>query len=159
MITCLQGCSLLITQSGTVLRDLDSRQIVHNRFGPPDSIAEVDLIDPDSEEVRRFEVESYHVHAKFSTAMPMGAWIPGMLLMEPYLTCLTIYEAAREIAKGHHLSFVYDEQGNTIGHRYPRPFLERMQEASSTTNVLNWELVRHEGDRQTRAQIRGPDQF
>lgn len=146
MITCLSGCSLLIEHSGTVLRDLDSRQIVHDRFGPPDSVSAVNLIDPRSEEVRQFEVENYHIHGKFNTAMPIGYWSPFFLLAEPFLTCTALYEAAREYVEGHDLAFVFDEQGNTIGHHYPQPFLEAVHGASES-NVLDWKRSGISGSR------------
>lgn len=139
MITSLPGCSLLITHSGTTLSDLDSRQIVHDRFGPPDSVSVVDLIDPRSEEIHQFEVEHYHIHAKCSTAMPMGAPPPlTLLLIEPLLTCGALYSAAKEYVVGHHLSFVYDEQGDTIGYQYPQTFLDSVQRGARESNVLNW---------------------
>ena len=135
MTACLPGCSLFIAHSGTALRDLDSRQIVHDRFGPPDSVSAVDLMDPRSEEIRQFEVENYHIHAKLDTAMPIGFWHPIALLVEPLLTCGALYEAAREYVEGHDLAFVFDEQGNTIGHHYPQPFLEALQAGASESNV------------------------
>lgn len=139
VIMCLPGCSLLINGSGTELRDLDSRQIVRERFGSPDRITQLDLVDPDTNQIRQFEVENYHVHAKFYTAMPVGAWNPLALFIEPYLMCTEAYEAAKEIADGHHLAFVYDEYGNTIGSQYPRPYLGSMLANSPDTNVLAWD--------------------
>ena len=139
MIACLPGCSIFIDSSGITLRDLDSRQIVHDRFGPPDSVSLVDLIDPASEEVCQFEVEHHHINAKVNTSMPIGAWFPFMLVVEPYLTCRAIYDAAEEYVEGHDLSFVYDQQGNTIGHDYPRPYLDAL--TAGKNNVLRWKPV------------------
>jgi hypothetical protein len=147
MITCLPGCSLLISRSGTALRDLDSRQIVHDRFGPPDSVSLVDLIDPRSEEIRQFEVEHYHIHAKLDTARPTGFWPPALLLIEPLLICGALYEAAREYVEGHHLAFVYDEQGNTTGHQYPQPFFKAVQAGARESNVLHWKRSSISGSR------------
>lgn len=141
------GCSLLINHSGVMLRNLDSREIVYERFGPPDSVSLVSAIDPKSSEVREFEVEHYHVHAKFNTAMPIGAWGPSMLLLEPFLTSLAVYEAASEVVRGHDLAFVYDDHGNTIGHHYPRPFLDAVQRPRDEVNVLLWE--RRDSDQPT----------
>ncbi len=132
------GCSLLIENSGIVLRDLDTRQIVHDRLGQPDNVSVVDLVDPRSEKIRQFEVEHYHVHAKFNTAMPVGASSGLIILMEPIMTCSALYNAAKEVAVGHSLEFVYDEQGNTIGYKYPQSFHGSGRSSSSQSNVLNW---------------------
>ncbi len=133
------GCSLLIANSGIVLRDLDTRQMVHDRLGQPDSISVVDLVDPRSEKIRQFEVEQYHVHAKFNTAMPMGASSGLIFFIEPIMTCYALYDAAKEVAVGHSLEFVYDEQGKTIGHQYPQPFDGSGRSNSINSNVLNWQ--------------------
>lgn len=147
MVTFLPGCSLLITHSGTALRDLDSRQIVNDRFGSPDSVSVVDLIDPRSEEIRQFEVEHHYIHAKLDTAMPVGYMPATALLIEPLLICSALYEAAREYVEGHHLAFVYDDQGNTIGYQYPQPFPEAVQARASESNVLQWKESSHSGRR------------
>ena len=146
--TCLSGCSLLISQSGTTLRDLDSRQIVQDRFGKPDAVSLINLIDPQREETRQFEVEHYHIHAKLNTEMPVGFLPPIMLLAEPVLTCAALYEAGKEYVEGHHLEFVYDQQGNTIGSKFPQPFLAAMQGKSRSTNVLNWKRVGNDDSQQ-----------
>lgn len=138
LLTCLPGCSLFIRYSGTTLPELESRSEVEERFGPCHNHDTVDLIEPSTLEVYRFEVERYHVHRKFNTAMPMGAWGPVLLLYEAALTCRYSYEAAREIAIGHDLAFVYDQSDKVIGHQYPRSF-DRLYDRSF--NVLDWEEV------------------
>lgn len=138
MMATLPGCSLLIRASGETLRDLDTREIVYDRFGPPDSVSVMSAVDPRTSEVRQFEVEHYHVHAKYNTAMPMGSGSVFMILGEPIATCQALVEATGEIMKGHHLAFVYDDQGKTIGHQYPQPFLDRPW-TRDETNVLHWE--------------------
>lgn len=138
VVASLQGCSLLIDSSGAMLRDLNTRQIVYDKLGPPDRVSVVDRIDPNSDEVRQFEVEHYHVHAKYNTSMPIGSWHPIAILVEPAMICYETYEAAEEIVKGHHLEFVYDQHGNTIGHRYPQAFPESLRSDSTQTNVLYW---------------------
>lgn len=139
LLTCLPGCSLFIRYSGTTLRKLESRAEVEERFGPCHNLDTVDLIEPSTLEVHRFEVERYHLHRKFNTEMSMGAWGPVLLLYEPALTCCFSYEAAREIAIGHDLAFVYDQNDKVIGHQYPRKFEYAIQDRS--INVLDWEEV------------------
>lgn len=138
-LTCFSGCSLLIRHSGTTLDNLDSRAAVEEIFGPSTDIVAVDLLEPSTQEAQRFEVENYHIHRKFNTEMGMGAWSPFLLLYEPMWTCSELYGAAKEVAVGHDLAFVYDQHGKAIGHQYPRKFLSRMQDRSE--NVLDWEEV------------------
>lgn len=135
------GCSLMIAASAPTLRDLDSKLIVHERFGLPQKIEAVELLNPDNNTPERFLVEKYHVHERFNTSMPIGAPAPLLLLADPYLTCKALYDAAKEKREGHHLEFVYDESGNTIGHKYPAPWLTGPGSLQGDVNVLNWESV------------------
>lgn len=137
MTASLQGCSILIMASGLTLGELDTREIVYERFGPPDSVSVINAIDPESSKVREFEVEHYHVHAKFNTAMPMGSGSLLMFVFEPIMTCQASIEAAYEIIRGHDLAFVFDEQGNTIGRSGPSSFLDMGRQAGEI-NVLHW---------------------
>ncbi len=139
MMASLTGCSLLINCSGESLRNLDTREIVYERFGPPDSVSVLHAVDPQTSEARRFDVEHYHVHAKFNTAMPMGSGSVFMLLVEPIMTCQALLGAAGEIIKGHDLAFVYDDQGNTIGRQGPLSSMEALRNYRDKTNVLHWE--------------------
>ena len=136
LLTCLPGCSLFIQHSGTTLRNLESRTEVEERFGASDNLDAVDSIEPSTQEVYRFEVERYHLHRKFNTAMSMGGWSPFLLLYEPALTCHSSYDAAKEIAIGHELAFVYDQDDKIIGHQYPRKFEDAMRDWS--IDVLDW---------------------
>lgn len=135
-LACLSGCSLLISAYGPQHSDLESRQLVNDRFGQPDSVSVVELVNPDSEEVQQFEVENHYVHANFNTTMPMGSGSLLMLFAEPYFTCVALYDAAKEYAEVQHLAFVYDEQGNTIGHKYPQSLLQGQFDVRD--NVLRW---------------------
>ena len=81
----LPGCSMLIHHSGITVHDPDSRDGVQKQFGTPDSVTQSQRIDPDTDELRTFDVENYHIHAKFNTAMPTGAGGLGLLL-DPFLS-------------------------------------------------------------------------
>ena len=139
ILTCCSGCSVLIRGSGTTLENLDSRVAVEKQFGPSENIEQVDLVDPSTQEVHEFEVEKYHVHWKFNSHFPMGAYSLWWLAWEPILTCHAMYNVAKEVVTGHDLAFIYDEAGNTIGHQYPRPWLTATSDRK--TNVLKWEEV------------------
>ncbi|MDG2221375.1 MAG: hypothetical protein P8L85_08355 [Rubripirellula sp.] len=94
-------------------------------------------------------MENYHVHRKFNTAMGMGVWAPHLLLYEPMWTCSELYGAAKEVAVGHDLAFVYDQHGKAIGHQYPRKFLSSMQDRSA--NVLDWEEASQRSNQKSQA--------
>ena len=158
-LTCCSGCSVLIRGSGTTLDNLDSRVAVEKQFGPSENIGQIDLVDPSTQEVHHFEVENYHVHQKFNTNTGTGFYPFMALAYEPILIYQALYDSAKEVlydsAKevmtGHDLAFIYDEDGNTIGHQYPRPFLRALKDLSSRkNNVLKWEKLaqeKSEGDR------------
>jgi len=133
----LPGCALMIHHSGITVHDPDSRDGVQKQFGTPDSVTQSQRIDPDTDELRTFDVENYHVHAKFDTAMPTGAGGLGLLL-DPFLTFQELYKAGKEYVQGHDLAFVYDEHGQTIGYQHPQPFLQRLQ-SRDENNVLYWQ--------------------
>ncbi|MGE0247717.1 MAG: hypothetical protein AB7Q37_19045 [Pyrinomonadaceae bacterium] len=139
LVASLQGCSLLIRCSGTSLSELDTREIVYERFGPPDSVSLINAVDPQTSEVRQFEVEHHHVHAKFKATSPIWCGSVVILLYEPFLIGEALYEAASEIIEGHDLAFVYDEQGNTIGRQGPISFIGGTQQDRVEINVLNWD--------------------
>ena len=134
---------MLINNLGPRLDSLDSRAVVEERFGPSQNIVAVDLREPSSQSIRRFEVETYHVHRKFNTAMGMYPFSPLALFYEPFWTCSELYKATKEMIVGHHLAFVYDQAGNTIGYKYPRPPRQAIQDGFKI-NVLNWEEVSEE---------------
>lgn len=147
-ITVIPGCSFIIANSGTTLSDLTTRDVVTAQFGSPDKVAELDLVEPGTGEVRRFEVEQYRVHGNYNDGpMPPGAGGLLLLALDPWLTCVELYETAREYVLGHELAFVYDEDGNAIGHQYPQPFLQSIQAPSNRgVNVLRWDRHEPEGD-------------
>ena len=67
------------------------------------------------------------------------------LAYEPILICQALYDSAKEVMTGHDLAFIYDEDGNTIGHQYPRQFLRALKDPSSRkNNVLKWEKLAQE---------------
>ncbi len=144
-LTCCSGCSVLIRESGTTLDNLDSRVAVEKQFGPSENIGQIDLVDPSTQEVHHFEVENYHVHQKFNTNPGTGFYPFMALAYEPILICQALYDSAKEVMTGHDLAFIYDEDGNTIGHQYPRQFLRALKDPSSRkNNVLKWEKLAQE---------------
>lgn len=133
----LPGCNILIRNSGETLNGLDSRDVVVSRFGLPERVDEIHLLEPETNEVHRFDVEKYRVHANYNTGGPIGAGGGMLLLLDPWLTCVALCEKVRDIRDGHDLAFVYDADGNTIGHQYPQPFLQNHW--IDKTNVLHWD--------------------
>lgn len=112
----LPWCFLLVANPGTTLSALDSRDAVVNRFGPPEQVDEVRLLEPSTNEIHRFEVEKYQVHANYNTGMPMGARGALLLLLDPWLTRVALYEKMKEVVAGHDLAFVYDEVSKAVCH-------------------------------------------
>ena len=140
LLLTMPGCSILIHHSGMEVDDPDTREGVRSQFGVPDSVTQTTRLDPISEKRRTFDVENYHIHAKFRTTLGSGPVPPWYLFLDPFMTCYELYEAAREHVRGHDLAFVYDENGKTIGHQYPIPSTFGLVTLSGTheDNVLTW---------------------
>ncbi|MEO1524965.1 MAG: hypothetical protein AAFX06_05990 [Planctomycetota bacterium] len=132
------GCSSLIRGSGRRVGPLPNRHDVIEAFGQPDLTETIQLAEPESGEVRVFDVEKYRVHSRFNTSLPTGAWHPMMVLLEPVLIPIAIRDAIAERVRGHELAFVYDEAGRTIGYRYPQSFPSTLNEFGRD-NVLTWQ--------------------
>jgi len=120
VVTVSPGCSLFIAAAGIPHGVPETRELVHNQFGRPEKISKTTLLNRSTGERRGFDVEHYHVHAKFAPRYGgTGYYHPVMLFAEPITVPISLFVAATEIMTGHVLEFVYDDEGNTIGARYP----------------------------------------
>jgi len=138
VITGLPGCSLLITGAGIPSGTPRTRELVYAEFGPPQRISTISLVNRSTRETREFEVEHYLVHAKFAPRYGPGAYSPVAVFAEPIFTPIALFSAADEIIEGHPLEFVYDDEGNTIGFRYPMAFMGRPSSPEHRFYVGEW---------------------
>ncbi len=139
MITLLPGCSLLITAAGIAPGVPSSREMVHKEFGPPQRTSTVNLLNKTTGETRDFEVEHYRVHSKFAPKYGTGYYHPIMLIAEPVMTSVALFVAIQEVAEGHVLEFVYDDEGKTIGYRYPFAFMGRPSTNEDRSYIGVWQ--------------------
>jgi len=122
-----------------------TRDLVYKTFGRPQKISTTTLFNRSTEETREFKVEHYHVHAKFSPRYGPGYYPPVMLLLEPIYTPIQLFNAAKEITAGHSLEFVYDDEGNTIGSRYPFSFMGTPSSPEYRNYTGSWAEITTDG--------------
>lgn len=138
VITTLPGCSLMITGAGIRAGAPGTRELVYEEFGRPQRISTISLLNRSTGETREFEVEHYLVHAKFAPKYPTGCYPLSALFAEPIYTPIALFSAVDEIVEGHALEFVYDDEGNTIGFRYPIAFMGRPASPEHRIFVGEW---------------------
>ncbi len=137
VITNTTGCSLLIRGTGVSTAAPRTRELVRREFGQPQRISTIRL-QHSTGETREFEVEHYLVHRKFAPQYGPGAYHPILLIAEPVMTPITLFSAIHEIISGHSMEFVYDDEGKTIGLRYPFGFMGRPSSPEQLIYVGEW---------------------
>ena len=137
IITNATGCSLLIDGAGVSTAAPRTREVVHKEFGQPQRISTIRL-QHTTGETREFEIEHYFVHKKFAPKYGIGCYPPLMLIAEPIMTPIALFSAIDEIVTGHSLEFVYDDEGKTIGLRYPFAFMGRLSSPAQIVYVGEW---------------------
>ncbi|MFK7817381.1 MAG: hypothetical protein AB8G99_01575 [Planctomycetaceae bacterium] len=80
------------------------------------------------------------MRGNYNNAGMAGTGGPFPVMLDPWLTGVGLSKTAREYVVGHDLAFVYDEEGNAIGHKYARPMTQWVQPGlRDRVNVLEWD--------------------
>src|SRR5262249_32061590 len=102
------GCGAIMTQTGTNVSNLTTKDMVHQEFGQPKAAG----------------VENGHAYEEFLTYKKIAEPEAGegvaildfstLFLAELVLTPMEIYRAADGAIEGQTLHFAYDEKGNVV---------------------------------------------
>ena len=148
IITNATGCSLFIDAAGVSPAALGTQELVHKKFGKPQRISTIRL-QHSTGETRDFEVEHYIVHWKVASELPELP-VQTYCLLTPIWESITtpIWEsittpifllfAIDEIVRVHSLEFVYDDEGKTIGLRYPSALMGPPTSSEEIVYVGEW---------------------
>ncbi len=137
IITNATGCSLFIDAAGVSPAALGTQELVHKKFGKPQRISTIRL-QHSTGETRDFEVEHYIVHWKVASEFPVQTYCLLEPIWESITTPIFLLFAIDEIVRVHSLEFVYDDEGKTIGLRYPSALMGPPTSSEEIVYVGEW---------------------